>query len=186
MGECEMNKVKTAQDAYDYYGGVWPTGANDLVTTGSRWQGEKNYIGVIEPRMFEHVIDRDYCWVICCNREEFEACAKKEAPYMPQVGEECEYRNCRNDSPANSLWWEAFYVGDSIDGYKIMQCLEGRGCKHMDESDGDIYEFRPLKTEREKFIIEGIDDLKELNPFESQGGLLGMLFDKGYRKNERD
>jgi hypothetical protein len=99
-----------------------------------------------------------------------------EAPYMPKVGEECEVYH-------GDDWIKCLYLGIDIYGNHAYQISKG-DYKGEFNADPSIENFRPLKTEREKFIIEGIDDLKEINPFESQGGLLGMLFDKGYRKND--
>lgn len=166
-----MNKDLMMEAAVKYKG-VWPNDRNPflaVLTTSLSVGGKKVIISVPESFIFSNT------WKELCTREQFEDFVSEfyvtpaiigdtpeqlkegvqpEAPYMPKVGEVCEYRNCRNDAPVNSLWWEAFYVGDSIDGYKIMQCTEGRGCKHMDESDGDIYEFRPLRTKAEKLVEE--------------------------------
>ena len=112
------------------------------------------------------------------DKVDVEVMRPTEQPYMPQVGEEClayEYSTQQNresvyigdDPRSDSSTWKAF--SSITTGQPFFS---------------DRYEFLPLKTEREKFIIEGIDDLNEINPFESQGGLLGMLFDKGYRKND--
>jgi hypothetical protein len=103
--------------------------------------------------------------------------ARKQKPYMPQVGEECEVDH-------GDDWIKCLYLGIDVYGNHAYQISKGV-YKGEFNACSSIENFRPLETEREKFIIEGIDDLKEINPFESQGGLLGMLFDKGYRKNQR-
>tara|TARA_R110000782_G_C14819187_1_gene413759 strand:+ start:22028 stop:22549 length:522 start_codon:yes stop_codon:yes gene_type:complete len=135
--------------AWGQFDGVWPERAANLVTTGPKWQGAKHLIGVIEPRRFEHMIDGEFCWVVFSTKKQFESYgASLDQPYMPQVGEECEFKNSRSNIPVPYQWSRGFYVGNSKRGYKIFEMTSGF-INHLDECDGDLYEFRPIQTQEE-------------------------------------
>lgn len=75
--------------------------------------------------------------------------AEPQSAYMPQVGEGCEFKNDRQDMPFDYRWIEAFFVGLSKDGHKIMEIDASTGLVWLDEYDGDVFIFRPLRTEEE-------------------------------------
>jgi hypothetical protein len=162
MGECKMIDWSNAPDGADRYVEV------HSLRSSKEYKGfsYKNKLGKYE------LIDAG-TWI---DKVDVEVMRPTEQPYMPQAGEECEV-------DYGDGWIKCLYLGIDVYGNHAYQISKGV-YKGEFNACSSIENFRPLKTEREKFIIEGIDDLNELNPFESQGGLLGMLFDKGYRKND--
>lgn len=113
--------------------------------------------------------------------------SEPKAPYMPKIGEECEFKNDRQDMLVDSRWVRAFFVGLSKDGHKIMETEATIEIVWLDESDGDVFIFRPLRTERELFIEQATKDYLDqvgsdaVNPkwFER---IFGAMYDAGYTK----
>ena len=85
--------------------------------------------------------------------------------FVPEVGEWCEYK-------ISGKWYKGFYVGKSIEGRVVMEdnVFSPTKCD-------DIEEFRPIKSEREKFI----DAYKEIEEeaASKQGRLVDALYDSG-------
>lgn len=112
-------------------------------------------------------------------------------PWVPEIGEECEFKNDRQDMLVDSCWVRAFFVGLSKDGHKIMETEATIEIVWLDESDGDVFIFRPLRTERELFIERATKDyLDQIDSVDVTQALLGRIFgamyDAGYTKNNTD
>ena len=52
----------------------------------------------------------------------------------------------------------------------------------LDESDGDVYEFRPLKTERDIAIEKGMEINRTLGIGATEQEMFGALYDAGLIK----
>jgi hypothetical protein len=110
-----------------------------------------------------------------------------EQPYMPKIGEECEYCNPERD---NEYHW-IFFVGYGRNGDMVVQhkCRIGL-LKHREHN----LIFRPIKTEREKFIDDHKTDVylyaintSELISMKQSTGedlaarVLGYMHDAGFK-----
>lgn len=107
--------------------------------------------------------------------------AEPQAPWVPKVGEECEYST-------NGHKWhvcEPLYIGNSCAFVK------------SDKASADGYreyslpishtDFRPLRTERELFIEQATKDYLDQVGSEAVNAkwferIFGAMYDKGYRK----
>ena len=96
-----------------------------------------------------------------------------DAPYMPEVGE-CEYQ--LEDGP----WDKCFFIGKSKDGrfvYEIRHCLLARS---------DLVKFRPIKSEREKFIKKSLEttSIDSATDEAHYVEIFGKMWDDGFKAPE--
>jgi hypothetical protein len=95
--------------------------------------------------------------ILVSKEEHMKSIAERNQPYTPKVGEECEWSNIRCDLPCDGQWYKGYYAGNTSKGTKLMQ--QESNIVWLDESDGDIFSFRPLKTERELLVEKAIATL---------------------------
>ena len=122
------------------------------------------------------------------QREKQPVQSEPEQPYMPKVGEECEYRNPNGVS--NAYYW-MFFVGYDKDGSMVIQRKDKSFRIYRRENN---LIFRPVITEREKFIDDHKADVylyaintSELISMKQSTGedlaarVLGYMHDAGFK-----
>lgn len=101
-------------------------------------------------------------------------------PYIPQVGEECEVLFHDDDKPR---WYRTKFVAIVDDRAVLIYEND------VEWPASKKFEFRPLKTEREKFIEMATKDYLDQVGSDAVdekwfGRIFGAMYDKRYRKND--
>lgn len=123
--------MKTIDDVLNKFP-EWPEGAVCVA--------ESRISSTLKPSV---VFDVNPNWSVVCTREEYEqAKAERDKTWMPEVGQECEWLSYRTE-----VWTITKLIAYDGNG---QAWLEGEGVVSVDE--GVVKRFRPIKTEREKFI----------------------------------
>lgn len=102
--------------------------------------------------------------------------ASTDHPYMPQVGVECEVNH-------GDDWIKCLYLGVDIYGNYAYQISKG-DYKGEFNADSNIGNFRPIKTEREKFVDSFVSDQVISSTPSALAMMAYELYSKGYRKND--
>ena len=166
----QEQKVKTIDDAIKCFDGVWPEMLPLPDITGYWFAGDGRLVWSYVKsglKKQKHI----------CTREEFEArAAEMNKPWMPEVGQECEYRLYPDDD-----WQWCFFVGKDAAGDPVLELPESyHEIIIYDSFDSNsAIEFRPAKAEREKFIDAAMSILGngEYNALQMQ--MMACLFDSG-------
>lgn len=152
----------------------------NLVCNVSEW-GLHDLAGVWQPdewrfEAFENEVRLCHALHEPITRQDWlDAKDNKEQPYMPQVGEECEY------TTNGEKWYicKPLYIGKTCVFVKSHKASVD-GCKEYSLPIGDT-EYRPIKTERDNFK----DELSSIHKSLCDGvSFYEALYDAGYRKND--
>lgn len=190
--------IDLVKKAYEHFGGVWPT-------TGWKNIKKKNRLLAICIESYSELgstyekgeiyqagygFDKDY-WVAVCDKgefclygafikpieslklipEEIEANCNVDDEWLPELGEECEGHT--TDSLGNWSWCKVDPLKDMGGGE--FACLTENGILRF------VDKFRPLKTERDKFIDHCMDGALIPCNINVMKMILGAAYDKGAR-----
>lgn len=190
MSEALMKK------AWEEFGGVWPDGVDIVITTSKKWLGSDRYVGIFRGAWYNEdgvisakaledtgistpsMNENDGWIVVFKNKEEFEACgASLKKEWVPEFGEECEIIFTDDDKPE----WVPIHFFGLIDERPVIFDLE---LKKRAWCDSKAFELRPIKTEREKFVDEFVNDSLIRKDELAVRAIAESMFDLGYRKND--
>tara|TARA_R110002167_G_scaffold271300_4_gene477876 strand:- start:13699 stop:14172 length:474 start_codon:yes stop_codon:yes gene_type:complete len=123
----------------------WPEGATHKIDdTFKKWVDGAEYFYSKENEWVKNLnswsIDKYY------KSNDFKVIERPiDAPYMPEVGEWCDYRTVQKGE-----YRKAFFIGHNEVGEHVLKDVPGDFIE-------DNCNFRPIKTEREKFIKKSLE-----------------------------
>jgi hypothetical protein len=95
-----------------------------------------------------------------------------DTPYLPEVGEWCDYRTVQKGE-----YRKAFFIGHNEVGEHVLKDVHGDFIE-------DSCNFRPIKTECEKFIEKGIEINRSLTIGATETEMFVALFEAGFKAPE--
>lgn len=97
---------------------------------------------------------------------------------LPPAGVECEYRHHLQDPDNPNAWQKCFIIGFTKDCQWL--CFHSYACDHveMHAVNSGVYVFRPVKTDRERWITEAQKASSDI----LSSRQLGKIYDAGLAK----